>query len=298
MIGNLFQLFKKPDKKVYYNMCIGAICGDIIGSRFEGKQKPKNKNFTLFNKDTYFTDDTVHTIAIAEAILTGGDYVDRLRYYYKRYPYVGYGGSFKKWANDKDFSPYNSWGNGSAMRVSPVSYAFGDKESVLEAAKQSAEGTHNHEYGIMGAQAIALCIFMARSGNTKEEIKQSIVDMGYDMVDVKEGFEISCQKTIPQAVTAFLDSESFEDAIRKAVMYKGDSDTLACIAGSIAQPFYGNGISAIPKSILIQTFERLPEDLSEIAIEFTKKYIDPSFERPAEMSSQAEFTDLFRSIFS
>jgi ADP-ribosylglycohydrolase len=277
---------------------IGAIVGDVIGSRFEGKRKPKAKDFVLFNKDTYFTDDTVHTIAIAEAILTGGDYVERLRYYYGKYPYVGYGGGFKKWAKDKEFSPYNSWGNGSAMRVSPVAFAYGDKESILEAAKQSAEGTHNHEEGIKGAQAVALCIFMARSGKTKDEIKHAIVDMGYDMSEVKEGFEISCQKTIPQAVSAFLDSENFEDAIRRAVMFKGDSDTLACIAGSIAQPFYGKGLNAIPQSILIQTFERLPEDLSEIAIEFTKKYIDPSFERPAEMSAQAEFTDLFRSIFS
>lgn len=278
---------------------IGSIIGDIIGSRFEGKVKPSRKDFLLFNTKTCFTDDTVHTIALAESILTGKDYVDRLRYYYRRYPYVGYGSAFKLWAKSNTvLEAYNSWGNGSAMRVSPISYIYDTIEEVMEGAKKSAEVTHSHEQGILGAQAIAVSIFMARKKASKDEIKQMIVDMGYDLTDVKEGFEISCQKTVPQAIMAFLDSEDFVDAIRRAIMYKGDSDTLACIAGSIAQPFYGNGLSAIPKEVMVNTFQRLPEDLSDIAIEFTQKYIDPKFERPAEMSAQAEFHDLFRSIFS
>jgi ADP-ribosylglycohydrolase len=168
----------------------------------------------------------------------------------------------------------------------------------MEQAKKYAEVTHNHEQGILGAQAVAVSIFMARKKATKEDIKQKIVDMGYDLTDVKEGFEISCQKTIPQAIMAFLDSTDFVDAIRRAIMFKGDSDTLACIAGSIAQPFYGSYLEAIPKEVLVGTFERLPNDLAEIAVEFTCAYIDDHFSRPAEMSAQAEFYDLFRSIFS
>jgi ADP-ribosylglycohydrolase len=280
-------------------MCIGAIAGDIIGSRFEGKVKPSRKDFLLFNKKTCFTDDTVHTLALAESILTGKSYVDRLRYYYRRYPYAGYGSGFKAWAKSTEvLEAYNSWGNGSAMRVSPIAYAFNTVEEVMEEAKKSAEVTHNHEEGIKGAQAVAVSIFMARKKATKEDIKQKIVDMGYDLTDVKEGFEISCQKTIPQAIMAFLDSTDFVDAIRRAIMFKGDSDTLACIAGSIAQPFYGSYLEAIPKEVLVGTFERLPNDLAEIAVEFTCAYIDDHFERPAEMSAQAEFYDLFRSIFS
>ena len=280
-------------------MCIGAIAGDIIGSRFEGKIKPSRKDFLLFNKKTCFTDDTVHTLALAESILTGKDYSERLRYYYRRYPYAGYGSGFKAWAKSTEvLEAYNSWGNGSAMRVSPIAYAFNTVEEVMEEAKKSAEVTHNHEEGIKGAQAVAVSIFMARKKATKEDIKQKIVDMGYDLTDVKEGFEISCQKTIPQAIMAFLDSTDFVDAIRRAIMFKGDSDTLACIAGSIAQPFYGSYLEAIPKEVLVGTFERLPNDLAEIAVEFTCAYIDDHFERPAEMSAQAEFYDLFRSIFS
>jgi len=278
---------------------IGAIAGDIIGSRFEGKTKPSRKDFLLFNTKTCFTDDTVHTIALAESILTGKDYVDRLRYYYRRYPYVGYGSAFKAWAKSTEvLEAYNSWGNGSAMRTSPVAYAFDTIEEVMEQAKKYAEVTHNHEQGILGAQAVAVSIFMARNKASKEEIKQKIVEMGYDLTDVKEGFEISCQKTIPQAIMAFLDSTDFVDAIRRAVMYKGDSDTLACIAGSIAQAFYGQYVEAIPSEVLVGTFERLPDDLADIAVEFTNKYIDDHFGRPAVMSTQAELHDLFRSIFS
>lgn len=278
---------------------IGAIIGDIIGSRFEGKMKPSCDDFLLFNRKTYFTDDTVHTIAIAEGLMSGKSYAERLKYYYHKYPYAGYGKGFKAWAVTKEDDPYNSWGNGSAMRVSSIGYAFDNKETVFEEAKKSAECTHNHEEGIKGAQAVAYAILIARQGGSKEDIRHAISDeMGYDLVNIPTGFQIRCQETIPQALSAFLDSSDFIDAIRKAILIKGDADTLACIAGSIAQAYYGKGLDAIPQEVLLNTFERLPEDLALIAVEFTNRFIDPNFVRPAEMSKQAEFYDLFRSIFS
>ena len=278
---------------------IGAIIGDIIGSRFEGKVKPSCEDFLLFTKKTYFTDDTVHTIAIAEGIMGDGNYSDLLRYYYQKYPYAGYGCGFKLWAKDKEAEPYNSWGNGSAMRVSSVGWAFNDKETVLEEAKKSAEVTHNHPEGIRGAQSIAYAILLARQGKSKEEIREAITEeMGYDLTNIPTGFQISCQETIPQAMWAFLESTSFIDAIRKAILIKGDADTLACIAGSIAQAYYGKGLEAIPKDVIVAAFERLPDDLANIAVDFTRTYVDPTFKKPAKMSKQAEIYDLFRSIFS
>lgn len=282
---------------------LGAIAGDIIGSRWERKNVFAKENFALFTNRTYFTDDTVQTIAVADAILNDKSYYDVLHHYYRKYPYAGYGSGFKAWVKTKEEAGYNSWGNGSAMRVSPVAWAFDTKEEVLEEAKKSAEITHNHEEGVKGAQAVALAIFMARNSCTKDDIRKAMTEeMGYDLEDEKiaKGFRVSCQESVPQALKAFLDSEDLVDAIRKAVYMRGDSDTLACIAGSIAQPFYAktNFIDAIPESVIIKIFERLPQDMAEIAVEFTRRYIYNDFNRPAVMSDEAQLYDLFRSIFS
>jgi len=261
---------------------LGSIVGDIIGSRFEGRIKASSPNFRLFTKRSCFTDDTVHSVAIADAILNNKNYADTLKDYYKRYPYVGYGKGFRAWAVSNTFEPYNSYGNGSAMRVSPVAYIFNNEEDILKEAKRSAICTHSHDEGIRGAQSIALAIFMARKGALKEDIYDSMTKrFGYSLTNVPNGFFSSCQEIIPQALFAFFESCDYVDAVRRAVMFMGDSDTLACIAGSIAQEYYRNcGLDAIPQDVIMKTFERLPNDLSDISIKFIHKYIDINFEKP------------------
>lgn len=227
---------------------LGAIAGDIIGSVYE-MHGIKSKKFPLFDPRCTFTDDTVLTVAVAEAILTGQSYLACCRRMGRSYPHAGYGGSFLQWLRAEDPRPYNSWGNGAAMRVSPVGFAFTTEEEVLHQAKRTAEITHNHPEGIKGAQATALAVFMARTGHDKAAIKSSVVEyFGYDLDRSIDGirpgysFDISCQGTVPEAIIAFLDSSSYEDAIRNAVSLGGDSDTLACIAGGIADAYYG-GVS-------------------------------------------------------
>ena len=255
-------------------MCIGAIAGDVIGSRFEGKVKPSRKDFLLFNTKTCFTDDTVHTIALAESILTGKDYVDRLRYYYRRYPYVGYGSAFKLWAKSNTvLEAYNSWGNGSAMRVSPISYIYDTIEEVMEGAKKSAEVTHSHEEGIKGAQAVAFSIFMIRMGAGKQEVKTVMSDrFGYKLDKIysleEHGFDCSSMFTVPQSIAIFVQSDSFEDCIRKSICVGGDTDTTACISGSIAGAYY----RVIPKFIQLEALKILPRDFIKVISEFSKKY--------------------------
>ena len=275
-------------------MCIGSIIGDMAGSRFEGANKtPHRKNFELLPENTYFTDDTVLTIATMDALLNKKEYKDSYSEYYKKYPYVGYGKAFKKWALSKDKTPYGSYGNGSAMRVSPLIWYCNTKEKILIEAELSASTTHNSIEGIKGAQAIALAGFMARKGATKAEIKLIMEsEIGYDLSKIDPKFDSSCQGSVPNAIVAFLDSENFVDCIKKAVFYGGDSDTVAAMAGSIAQPFYNN----ISKSAIKTTFTKLPDDLARITTEFTKKYIDKDFLRPAHMGRQAELYNLYRLI--
>jgi len=253
---------------------IGAIAGDIIGSVYEHRQI-KTKNFPLFKPHCSFTDDTVLTVAIAEAILTGRSYLESVREIGRRYPNSGYGGSFIRWLYSHDSRPYNSWGNGSAMRVSPVGFAFRSEEEVLLEAKKTAEITHNHPEGVKGAQATALAVFMGLKGNRKEHIKERIIEQfGYNLNrsvnDIRPyySFDVSCQGTVPEAIVAFLDSESYEDAVRNAISLGGDSDTLACITGGIAEAFYGG----IPEEIRIKVREYLTPDLWEITEEFYGKY--------------------------
>jgi ADP-ribosylglycohydrolase len=253
---------------------IGAIAGDIIGSVYEF-DPIRTKDFPLFSPLCSFTDDTVLTVAIADAILNGRSYLEAVREIGRRYPDAGYGGFFFRWLHSEDSRPYNSWGNGSAMRVSPIGFAFQDEESVLDEAARTAEITHNHPEGVKGAQATALAIFLARSGRTKDEIRRTIQKrFGYDLertvdeIRPSYSFNESCQRTTPEAIIAFLDSTSFEDAIRNSISLGGDSDTLACITGGIAEAFYGE----VPSEIRSKVTESLSPDLWGITEKFLKKY--------------------------
>lgn len=224
---------------------LGAIIGDFVGSRFE-RQNFKSKDFHLFAKESRFTDDTILTLATAYAIQNDVPYDVAYHKFYHLYPDGRYGKSFVKWANSPILAPYNSYGNGSAMRISPVTHYFNNLSEIRFNAQRSAEATHNHEEGIRGAQAIAESIFLAGNGSSKEELKTHIQNSyGYDLEFSIEGirssyaFDCTCQKTVPQAIVAFLDSNDFVDAIRIAVSLGGDSDTLASMAGAIAEVFYG-----------------------------------------------------------
>ena len=254
---------------------LGAITGDIIGSVYEFIDTKPEMDFPLFTNESFFTDDTVLTVALADSILNGIPYLDKLREYYKRYPDAGYGGMFHQWARSKNPQPYNSWGNGSAMRVSPVGWASSDLETVLQKAKESAEVTHNHPEGIKGAQATAASIFLARTGNTKTQIKEYVEqNFKYDLnLDIEElrihyRFNESCQETVPQAIYTFLVSDNFEDSIRKAIYIGGDSDTLACINGSIAEAFYGG----VPEEIKSEVYKIIDSRINKIIKEFIEKY--------------------------
>ncbi len=252
---------------------IGAIAGDIIGSVYE-RNNIKSKAFELFTSSSFFTDDTVLSIAIAEAILRGSDAAQTLRSYFHRYPRAGYGGLFRKWALSQRATPYGSWGNGAAMRISAVGFAFDNLEDVLARAKEYTEITHDHPEGIKGAQATAASVFLARSGQSKERIKQFIQEtFGYNLsrtigqIRPTYRFDTSCQGTVPPALTAFLESEDFEDAIRNAVSLGGDSDTIACIAGGIAHAYYG-----IPEDIAESAMTRLDDGLRSVAYEFMARF--------------------------
>jgi ADP-ribosylglycohydrolase len=252
---------------------LGAIAGDIIGSRYE-HARIKTKDFKLFNRQSVFTDDTVHTVAVADSLLHKIPYQEKFREYFQYYPNAGYGGRFRRWARSPQPVPYGSYGNGSAMRVSPIAWFYDDLGKVLEEALHSAEMTHNHPEGIKGAQAVAAAVFMARNGTSKDAIKaytekQFRYDLStsLDVIRQDYGFEVSCQKSVPQAIIAFLESTDFEDAVRNAVSLGGDSDTQACIAGSIAEAYYGG----VPSSIVNKVFEYIDFRLSCVVKGFREK---------------------------
>ncbi|UCE98309.1 MAG: ADP-ribosylglycohydrolase family protein [Dehalococcoidia bacterium] len=253
---------------------LGAIAGDIIGSSYEW-HCTKAYNFELFTARSSITDDTILTVAVADCILHDKDYAMTIKEYGKQYPYGGYGAFFHSWLGSDSLDPYWSFGNGSAMRVSPVGFAFESMDTVLEEAKKSAEVTHNHPEGIKGAQAIAASIFMAREGTSKEKIRGYIEEkFGYNLhVTLEEirpyyMFDETCQGSVPQAIIAFLESEGYEDAVRKAVSLGGDSDTIACMAGGIAQAYYG----VILEYIKDKVRELIPTKLLAIVDEFNKRY--------------------------
>jgi ADP-ribosylglycohydrolase len=253
---------------------IGAIAGDIIGSVYE-RYPIKTTDFPLFQPACTFTDDTVLTVATADAILNQLDYAAAYKEYGQLYPHAGYGGTFIRWIFAAESRPYNSWGNGSAMRVSPAGWAFDTVEKVLAEAEKSAAVTHNHPEGIKGAQATALAVFLARTGQGKETIKAEIEShFGYDLSptldEIRPGysFDVSCQGSVPQAIIAFLEADDVEVAIRNAISLGGDSDTLACIAGGIAHAYFGE----LSDLIVDETCRRLPDEFLTVMDQFNERY--------------------------
>ena len=250
----------------------GAIGGDIIGSRFEW-HNIKTKDFALFSDRSKFTDDSVMTVATADALIHHLGYAEAYRKWGTLYPHAGYGGSFRRWLASADPRPYNSWGNGSAMRISPVGFYTKSEDEVLREAKSSAEVTHNHPEGIKGAQAAALAVYLANAGEEKQRIKERLESLfGYDLSSRKlddirpeYNFDVSCMGTLPVALLAFLESADYEDAIRNAVSAGGDSDTIAAITGGIALAYYKD----MPEFIVAGIEERLPKEMLEICRQFS-----------------------------
>jgi len=251
---------------------IGAITGDIVGSAYE-HQPIKTTEFPLWTLGCRFTDDTVLTVAVAEALLHRRDYVEVFREYYARYPNAGYGGSFHQWARSLNPQPYGSWGNGSAMRVSPVGWFFGSLEEAIVEARRSAEVTHNHPEGVRGAECVAACIVLAGQGASREQLRALVEDRFYRLQwtldELRAGytFDVSCTGTVPVAVLAVLESTDFESAVRLAVSLGGDSDTLACISGSIAEALYGG----VPGVLADRARLHLTPALEKIVDEFSAR---------------------------
>jgi ADP-ribosyl-[dinitrogen reductase] hydrolase len=255
-------------------LLIGTIAGDIIGAPFERMKGAPPVGFELFNPNTSFTDDTVMTIATANKLLKNSNYVTEYQHFGKEYFSRGYGGMFKKWIQEPNPEPYNSYGNGSGMRVSPVAYWFDTLEEVLTEAEASASVTHNHIEGIKGAQAIAAAVFMARKGQSKAEIKAYIsekfgynLDRTLDEIRPTYVFDVTCQGSVPEAIIAFLESNDFEDCIRRAISIGGDTDTIAAMAGGIAEAFYGG----VPTHIYDEVLSRLPAEMIKVLSDFAER---------------------------
>ena len=253
---------------------LGAIAGDVIGSvrEFLG---PCPENFELFAPKCEPTDDSVLTVAVAETLLGGGDFAVALRRWGRRYPDGGYGLRFADWLGMDDAGPYQSFGNGSAMRVSPIGWAFDTLEQVLSEARRSAIVTHDHPEGVKGAQSVAAAIFVARKGGSREELRALFESrFGYDCstpletLRARHTMNETCQHTVPIAATVALVSVSVEDAIRKSVSMGGDADTLGCIAGSIAEAMYGG----VPRALADAVRARLPADMLEVTERFVQRY--------------------------
>jgi ADP-ribosylglycohydrolase len=255
---------------------LGAIAGDVIGSVHEFTAT-KSTDFALFVPMSRFTDDTVLAVAVADCIMNGRDYVDAYHEYANAYPKAGYGAQFRQWFGSGSRLPYNSFGNGSAMRVPAVGFAFDTLDEVLQHAKRSAEVTHNHPEGIKGAQATAAAIFMARQRMSKQDIKTALeqmfaYDLGRRLDDMRPGytFDESCQGTVPQALVAFFESSDYEDAVRKSVSLGGDADTLACITGAVAEAHY----RGVPAHIAEATMALLDDRLRQVVTDFRARYVE------------------------
>ena len=287
----------------------GAILGDIIGSPYEFDRGDKTKTFPLFSRDSYFTDDSVMTIAVAEALLQAkkleeeagkakaaqtadteavaerqgaGEVnddeirlllINSMKKWGRRYPDAGYGGRFYHWLLTSRTAPYGSFGNGSAMRASAAGWLYDTLEETLHMAELTADVTHNHPEGIKGAQAAAGIIFLARTGASKTEIRRfAEEEIGYDLSRTCDQIRPtyhhveSCQKTVPEAITAFLEGQDFEDVIRTAVSLGGDCDTLTCIAGAMAEAYYG-----VPEELKRECEKRIPVDMREILYELNEQ---------------------------
>lgn len=244
----------------------GAICGDIIGSLYEWHHT-KDYNFKLCTKFSRFTDDTVCSIAVADAITSDMDFTRSLQEWCKKYPNAGYGGKFRRWIVSDNPMPYGSYGNGSAMRVSSAGALATSLEECLSLAEKSSSVTHDHIEGIKGAQAVALAIFLSLEGQDKDFIKQELesrfeyeLSRDYNEIQKDYSFQVSCQKSVPEAIIAFLISEDYESAVRRAVAYGGDADTQAAIAGSIAAAYYGE----IPYTIINECMAKLPDEMKDV----------------------------------
>lgn len=258
----------------------GAILGDIIGSPFEFDRGDKTKDFKLFSRRSHFTDDSVMTLAVCEALLKVGQdatvkeiedtVISSMQSWGRRYPRAGYGGYFRRWLTARHPEPYNSFGNGSAMRVSAVGWLYDSLEKTRTVAKATANVTHNHPEGIKGAEATASAIFMARNGSSKEEIKKYIekefhYDLNRTLNEIRPDYHMdeTCQKTVPEAIIAFLEATDFEDAIKNAVSLGGDTDTLGAITGSIAEAYYG-----IPEWLMTECRKRINKDMRVVLDDF------------------------------
>ena len=254
---------------------LGSLTGDIVGSIYEWNNI-KTTDFPLFQDHCHFTDDSVLTVALAESILTGEGYASLLKRYCRNYPNAGYGGNFLRWAQSESVCPYHSWGNGAAMRISPAAWAFDSLDEVLQKAAEYSMVTHDHPEGVKGAQATAAAGYLGRTGADKKEIARYVTEkFGYDLtrscdqIRPAYSFDVSCQGTVPQAITAFLESSDFESAIRLAISLGGDSDTLAGITGGIAQAYYGE----VPEPIAERTLFFLDEPLRNMTMEFHEKFV-------------------------
>lgn len=253
---------------------LGSIIGDISGSIYEGRRRNiHTTDFYLKNPRCHFTDDTVLTIAIADALLHTCDFAIYVRFWAHKYPHAGYGGAFKKWFMYNP-QPYNSWGNGSAMRVSAVGYYAQSLQEAMQLAENTASITHNHPEGIKGAQATAAAVYLARTGESKEYIRDFIErTMGYDLHRTCDGirpfyrFDVSCQGSVPEAIIAFLESTDYVNAIKLAISLEGDSDTLAAITGGIAHAYYKH----IPADVIAWAMDCLPEDMRKVITAFDEE---------------------------
>ena len=256
---------------------LGSIIGDIIGSKHEGYyNRIKSTDFELFDKSSKFTDDTVMTIAVADWLMRDPKHqratlVKIMQTYGRMYPSAGFSHATKAWLNCDEPQPYGSFTNGAAMRVSPIGWAFENLEETLEVAKRSAEVSHNSEQGIAAAQAVSAAVFMARHQASKAEIKTFIeehfhYDLNHTIEEIRPhyDFDCSCEGSVPEALMAFLDGEDYESVIRLAVSLGGDSDTQACIAGGIAEAYYGS----IPKEIIKNAVHHLPSHFRKVITDF------------------------------
>lgn len=255
---------------------LGAIAGDMIGVPWESSGA-KRHDFPLFTEFSRFSDDTVLTLAVAHALLEGCDYAASLREFGRRYPFAGYGMNFERWLHDETMGSYDSWANGAAMRASPIGFAARSVTEVLATAERSAIPTHSHPDGIKGAQAVALAVFHARSGASKDDIRRSVTfHTGYDLdrkvAEIRPGytFDLAASRSVPEAIVCFLDASGFEDAVRNAVSLGGDTDTMASIAGAIAEAHWGS----VPHSIEMEVRARLPLELAHVLDRFAQRFIN------------------------
>ena len=262
---------------------IGAIAGDIIGSVHEGAGT-KTRDFPLFHDACRFTDDSVLTVATAACLLDDGDFTDYYHDYFQAWPDAGFGGNFFHWAAARDRQPYYSYGNGAAMRVSPVGFAGVTLEAVLDQAQRSAAVSHDHPEGIRGAQATAAAIFLARQGEGKAAMRARIEELfGYDLgrrlADIRPlyRFDVSCQGSVPESIIAFLEADDYESTIRNAISLGGDADTMACIAGGIAEAWYGG----VPAAIRGPALDRLDPRLRAVVERFVEHHDVPGLESGA-----------------